>query len=203
MFIREKREFEDGLKFFNLNNGCQHSISEWMMANGKFERPPMCIMPCGDKCSVCRGEWSEIYLPVYEDSVVDFLCSGVASEHFPKQVDYKSKVSDMLWENPYWVKKIFDEVIKTTVKRTNVDAFFLSLRAAGILVIEKRGGGIRWNIARDMLAGAGNLGAPKCARDWSMFLGVHLHPPKRRRKNDPDPDKTIQPITNFFSRVNK
>ena len=73
LFIREKREFDDLLKFFNLNNGCQHSTAEWLMANGKFERPPMCIAPCLDKCSVCLGEWKGIYLPVYEDSVVDFL----------------------------------------------------------------------------------------------------------------------------------
>ena len=144
------------------------------MLSGKFERPPLVIAPCGNRCGVCLGKWGDIHIPVYEDSVVDFLSSAVAAEHLPMPIDRKKKISSMLWGNTYWIKLIFDQ---QRVKRANVDALFLSLRANGILVIEKKSSIVRWNIARSNLPGGGsNQGRPQCASDWKMFVGINTFP---------------------------
>ena len=52
----------------------------------------------------------------------------------------------VLWGDSGWIETIFDCVVYT-VKRTHVDALFLSLCALQVLNIEEVLNKVRWNIA--------------------------------------------------------
>ncbi len=110
-------------------------------------------------------------------------------------LDSKKKVSDMLWESAYWKQKIFDLSLRN-IKRSNVDALFLAMRAFGIMVVKKHRNILCWNIAREDIPGGPNQGAPLCASNEELFSGIHLFPDSRPRKNDPDNVTTAAPTPN-------
>ena len=100
---------------------------------------------------------------------------------FPFESTNASLVSSVLWGDDYWMEKIFDTAAYL-IKRTHVDALFLSLHASRILRMERASGKVRWNvtwISSDVLSFTVDDA-------WS---GVHLHRANRPRDCKP---RTVQ-----------
>ena len=77
---------------------------------------------------------------------VAFLQSSKGCDVLPFESNNKPNISSILWGDKYWMEKIFDRAAGG-LKRTHLDALFLSLEAARVLCAEKRKGGtMQWNI---------------------------------------------------------
>ena len=98
-------------------------------------------------------------------------------------IDYKRKVSSVLWDDVYWVNKFFDLTPPKQIRRKQVNALFLLLRAASILVIDRKGTEVRWNIGRRDLPSRANAGTP-LFRDDCRWIGIPTHDEDRQRKNE-------------------
>ena len=59
--------------------------------------------------------------------------------------DNKKMISNVLWGDGFWMEKIFDRAA-SDLRRTHVDAFFLSLVAAEMLSLKSERGVFKWNI---------------------------------------------------------
>jgi len=166
--------------FFCLNAGCQHRRSQYYLSTGRLDGFTMSgMIPCNAKCPICSGKWQKQFLPVYKESVVSFLSSSLGRESFPMVVDMTTSVSDVLWgqRNHSWIEKIFDRSF-SGIKRSNVDALFLSLTAAGIIQIEKTSAGVvRWNICYSDDSSAVYL----MDNVWTC---INMHQPDRTRMLD-------------------
>ena len=184
MITRQMREISEVMKFYHHNNGCQHTVLQWYLSSGKFERPPMVYAPCKTQCSIFLGEWQKMYLPVYQSSIVAYLLSGAGSVIKGKEFSPVLKISDALWGNNYWMERIFDRAAGG-LYRKHMDALFLSLIAAEIIVSKKRQGKLTWALARDTVPGDDRGGGPKFLND-ELWSGMHLHPSDRKRKRKPE-----------------
>jgi len=104
---------------------------------------------CNNSCPICTKGWHEVFIPVYRTSVVSFLEFLMPTGKLPNEVDYKTPVSSVLATSAFWKETIFDRNFHK-VSRSHVDAFFLSLAAAGILKLEpKKDSMSQWVVARE------------------------------------------------------
>jgi len=109
----------------------------------------------------------------------------------PAEVDYKNPVSSLLAESAFWKETVFDKNF-LLVSRINVDAFFLSLAANGILKLEpKKDLVFQWVIAQEYGGSAkaesfieAQIGIPLYKRD-ALWNGINVFSETRSRKRDP------------------
>ena len=96
----------------------------------------------------------------------------------PAEVDYKNPVSSLLAESAFWKETVFDKNF-LLVSRINVDAFFLSLAANGILKLEPK----KDSVFQELFIEA-HIGTPlyKCDNSWN---GINVFSETRKRKRDP------------------
>ncbi len=106
----------------------------------------------------------------------------------PAEVDYKTPVSSVLATSALWKETILDRNFRK-VSRSHVDAFFLSLAAAGILKLEPKKDS--WVVAREHGESTtsvsfikAHIGTPlyKCNDSWN---GINVFSEARMRKRDP------------------
>ena len=183
---RSAREIQEVISFFCLDKGCMHvRAGKYLHAGvldptGVADRPP-----CNNKCPICTGAWHKIFAPCYKADVIQFLDNAQRVGKFPRAVKKGAKVSDLLWGNKYWTERIFDRAA-SGVKRTTVDALFLSLSALGFIDVERVGGVLRWNVT--MRDADTNPNPQPCflSDDASAWSGLNRHPPDRTRKRNPE-----------------
>ena len=109
--------------------------------------------------------------------MIRFFQSSKGRDRIPFQ-DSTKLVSDVLWGDAYWLETIFDRAAGG-MKRTQVDALFLSLAAVGIMKLEKAKGGIlRWNIGW-------NVDDTPMYMNPQIWIGMNLHNQTRVRKRKP------------------
>ena len=121
-------------------------------------------------------------------SFIEFL---MITGKLPAEVDYKNPVSSLLAESAFWKETVFDKNF-LPVSRINVDAFFLSLAANGILKLEpKKDSVFQWVIAREYGGSAkaesfieAHIGTPLYKRDES-WNGINVFSKTRTWKRDP------------------
>ena len=91
------RELLDVVKFFQLDNGCQHLVAEYVLVMGKLicMQRPYHAKTCETKCSICSGDWSKTFLPIVKEKVVHFLESDHFSRNVPLLAD-GDKVVDVI-----------------------------------------------------------------------------------------------------------
>jgi len=143
---RQRKEILDVIKFFCLDAGCQHVRAECFMANGKLDATPSHQDPCLTMCPVCKGDWRKTFLPVNKQQLVRFLRCKHVSDNLP-MIAKGDNIVSLLWEgSEKWrVEYIFG---KKSVQRFNVDALFLQLTAAKILVLKHDGDNVLvWDMA--------------------------------------------------------
>ena len=102
-----------------------------------------------------------------------FFQSSVGRDLFPFVCAAKSYVSSPLWGQAYWLENIFDRS-NYEIKRSQVDALFLSMFASGLLTMERNRASIRWNIAWTDSETTGYM-------DDTRWIGMPLHPTTRAR----------------------
>ena len=187
---RQLRELDEVLRFTCLDNGCQHTVTQWYLSTGRFELPPPVLAPCGDSCPICTGNWHRMHLPVYRSSVVEFLCSSAGASLENIEMAHDTHVSDALVGNVYYVEKVFDRAFGG-VSRAHIDALFMSLKAAGILTVSKRGSKFVWGLTRSSIPGQEGGGAPLLVRD-ELWRGINLHEADRvRKRRDEDTRQNV------------
>lgn len=145
LVIRSRAEILDVLRFFVFNCGCQHARGSWFLLHGALSLHPPVLAPCGNKCAICTGKWSNIFMRVKKDRVIRFL----QSDHFEKWVPLPAKndnIVDVLWTGERW--RIEDMMVKKTVPKSSVDGLFLQLIADQILVLKKEQSGLVWSLGR-------------------------------------------------------
>ena len=106
---RELQEMGDVTKFFFLNNGCQHILSELYLSHGKFVVPPAELppelRPCDQQCAICSGKWHQVHLPVYREWVVAML-EIRGRELLPLEtLSREDRISNLIWGDVYWTEK--------------------------------------------------------------------------------------------------
>ena len=108
---------------------------------------------------------------MYRMSVVSFIEFLMITGKLPAEVDYKNPVSSLLVESTFWKETVFDKNF-LSVSRINVDAFFLSLAANGILKLEPKMDSVfQWVIAREY------GGSAKA----ELFIEAHIGTPLYKR----------------------
>jgi hypothetical protein len=83
---RTKSELQDVIRFFCLDKGCQHARGESYLAMGGLDLGNIICTPCGNSCSICTRRWHEMFLPVYQSSVVLFLEFLMQSGQLPQEI---------------------------------------------------------------------------------------------------------------------
>ena len=177
LMTRQVRELLEVIRFFCTNRGCQHHASVHYLSTGRLTPPPPTDTPCQTGCPICTKQWHKQFLPIYKESLIRFFQSSTGRDRIPFE-DSTKLVSDVLWGDAYWLEHIFDRAAGG-MKRTQVDALFLSLAAVGIMKIEKaRGGVIRWNIGW-------NADDTPLYNNNDVWLGINLHNNTRARRRKP------------------
>ena len=143
---RELRELTEVVQFYCLDLGCQQLRKEHYLSTGRLAAVPRGTEDCRTQCSICTMAWHQIHLPVYREGIVGFFQSSKGREVFPYESSKKSVVSSVLWGDHYWMERIFD-VPQYKIKRSQVDALFLSLSATKILHIRRDGARVLWSLA--------------------------------------------------------
>jgi len=134
--LHTQTELHEVIRYFCLDLGCQHAWGEFYLSTGAL-------------APICTKGWHEVFIPVYRTSVVSFLEFLMLTGKLPAEVDYKTPVSSVLATSAFWKETIFDRNFHK-VSRSHVDAFFLSLAAAGIFKLEpKKDSLFQWVVARD------------------------------------------------------
>ena len=83
----------------------------------------------------------------------------------------KTSVSSPLWGQAYWLENIFDRS-NYEIKRSQVDALFLSMYASGLLTMERDRASMRWKIAW-------TDSETPAYMDDARWMGMPLLPPTR------------------------
>jgi hypothetical protein len=193
---RATKELAEVVRFNCLKLGaqCQHKRKELYLSTGVLD-PELGgdddgVFDCKGQCPICSGEWDKLFMPVYKKSLYSFFQSAVISNGLPLVTTRKKTISNLLWGNKYWIKKIFDRGFHS-VKKSHVDALFLSLVGCGIVDLESISGEIRWNLCREKTTGNAYNDCPVYQRD-SAWVGLNMHDPERSRRNDPDNEPDIR-----------
>ena len=127
-----------------MNNGCQHTLKEWILSQGSLSIPPFRIKSCDGTCSVCNGEWQQTYLPIYKDSMIQFIESSTVSNAMPTVATHDS-LTNLLSKENVWINKKFDKA-KSTVARHNIESTLLQLIATEIITIKHHREELYWHI---------------------------------------------------------
>ena len=90
---RTTSELQDVICFFCLDKGCQHARGESYLAMGGLDLGNIICTPCGNSCSICTRILHEMFLPVYQSSVVLFLEFLMQSGQLQQEIDPKLPVS--------------------------------------------------------------------------------------------------------------
>ena len=72
---------------------CQHARGESYLAMGGLDLGNIICTPCGNSCSICTRRLHEMFLPVYQSSVVLFLEFLMQSGQLQQEIDPKLPVS--------------------------------------------------------------------------------------------------------------
>lgn len=171
---RQFRELTEVAQFYCLDLGCQQLRKEYYLSTGRLAAIPRGSEDCHTQCSICTGAWHKIHLPVYREGIAGFFQSSKGREVFPHESTNKSVVSSVLWGDKYWLERIFD-LPHYSIKRTQVDALFLSLAATKILRVRREGPRVLWSLAWV------DDDTPVYFSDDS-WTGVKLFPESRPRK---------------------
>ena len=171
-------EFSDMLKVCCLIDGCQHARIQKYLATGYLANMSnSTIQPCGGMRSYCTGKWQSTFLPVDRDAVVLWFNSGRVRDEFPMNAT-ADNLFKLLWKRKHWTTAIFDRGFSMVLK-SNVEAFFLQMIAAGFIAAERKNGNLLWVVCRERL----NEYTDRLVyQNDSKWHGIHLHPTSRIRK---------------------
>jgi len=141
-------EFSDMLKLACLIDGCQHARIQQYLAKGYLTNMSnSTIQSCGGMCSVCTGKWQITFLPVDKNSVLLWFNSGRVRDEFPMNAT-ADNLFKLLWKVKHWTTAIFDRGFSMVFK-SNVEAFFLQMIAAGFIAAERKNGNMLWVVCRE------------------------------------------------------
>ena len=174
---RQVRELNKVLQFYCLDFGCQQLRKENYLSSGLLAMERVSGKACGNACPICTRDWHGQYLPIYRTSLVTFFESSRGQDSFPVIAEDKQQVSVVLWGNVYWIENIFD-IASYEIKHVHVDALFLSLAAANIIVLQRHKSTTRWNISWL------DDDTPAFQKD-TCWQGVNTFPPTRTRMRTP------------------
>ena len=99
LLIRSKAELLDVIIFHCLDTGCQHVQRQISLSTGGLVCGSSFLAPCGNKYTICTGEWRKVFLPVRKVYLLSFLHSGHMNESLPLEAKHENLV-DLLWKAP-------------------------------------------------------------------------------------------------------
>ena len=115
-------EFNDVLQVFFLKAGCQQQRIQLHLYRGHLVNDAANkLPPCINRCTVCNGEWDQLFLPVWKDAVIAWLDSADLWDGLPVKATVDN-LFDFLWTKDHWVSCIFDKG-PTTVFKYHLEAF--------------------------------------------------------------------------------
>ena len=164
----------DVLIFFCLDLGCQHRRGEAFLSCGTLD----CYVrddddSCVTQCPICNGSWSDFFLPVFKQSLIDFFSGEIVNHAFPLIVT-KDSLTDLLWNSPEWILKIYNKQ-KGSLNRYNIEAMMLQLLANEIVEICIIDGTEKYKFKRQLITDdAGELTPQPCYKNDNYWIGIRL-----------------------------
>lgn len=98
LLVRGVAELLDVLCFHCLDLGCQHVRAENFLSTDSLELKQVSedSVACGNKCAICNGSWTNIFLPIYKVKVEKFI-RVMDRKYLPLTAD-KDNPIDVLWK---------------------------------------------------------------------------------------------------------